>query len=131
MRHPHHDLVRAARRRELDRLVEHRDQHVDALERELLLTEERAAQVLLEALDPGQALQQGAALLGGQRLPEASRLDRAPEPDALGVVGDVLDLVRDRPAVDLAQAWQRLEERVAFDVEPQADAPGCAPVARA
>ena len=51
VRHPDHDLVRAALGRELDRLVEHRDEHVEPLERELLLPEERAPQVLLEPLD--------------------------------------------------------------------------------
>ena len=52
VRHPDHDLVRAGLGRELDRLVEHRDQHVEALDRELLLAEERAPEVALEALDP-------------------------------------------------------------------------------
>jgi len=54
---------------------------------------------------------------GRERLAEASRLDRLPQPDALGVVGDVLDLVRARPHVDVAQPRQRFEERVARDVE--------------
>ena len=52
-----------ALRRELDRLVEHRDEHVEALERELLLTEERAPQVLLEALDLREAAEQRQAPL--------------------------------------------------------------------
>ena len=54
--HADHDLVRARLRRDLDRLVEHRDQHVEPFERELLLAEERAAQVLLESLDLREAL---------------------------------------------------------------------------
>ncbi len=43
VRHPEDDLVRARFGGELDRLVEHRDHHVETLERELLLTEEALA----------------------------------------------------------------------------------------
>jgi hypothetical protein len=35
------------------------------------------------------------------------------------VVGDVLELVRDRPGVRLEQAGQRVGQRVALDVQPQ------------
>ena len=58
-------------------------------------------------------------LLRVERLPEAPRLDRLPEPDPLGVVGDVLDLVGDRARVDGAEERQRLEQRVPFDVEAE------------
>ena len=58
MGHADHDLVRAGGGGELDRLVEHRHEHVEPLDRELLLAEERAAQVVLEALDLGQPLEQ-------------------------------------------------------------------------
>ena len=58
VRHADHDLVRAGLGGELDRLVEHRHHHVEPLDRELLLAEERAAQVLLEALDLGQPREQ-------------------------------------------------------------------------
>ena len=51
--------------------------------------------------------------------PVAARLDRVPQPHALLVVGDVLDLVRDRAAVDLAQARVGVRERLASDREPQ------------
>ena len=51
MRHSDHDLVRAGLDPELDRLVEHRNHHVEPLDRELLLPEERALEVVLEALD--------------------------------------------------------------------------------
>ena len=78
--------------------------HVEALDRELLLPEERALEVVLEALDLGQPLEQQTSFVGGERLPVAAGLDRLPEPDALLVVRDVLDLVGDRPAVDLARA---------------------------
>ena len=56
---------------------------------------------------------------GSSGLPVAARLDRLAEPDALRVVGDVLDLVGDRARVDLAQARQRVEQRLARDVEPE------------
>ena len=114
MGHPDHDLVRARRGGELDRLVEHRHHHVEALERELLLPEERAAQVLLEALDLREPAR-GARMRSSarERLAVAARLDRLAQPDALFVVGDVLELVGDRAAVDLAQRGQRLGERLA------------------
>ena len=56
--HAHHDLVRALLGGELDRLVEHRDHHVEALERELLLAEEPLAQEPLHALDFAQAAEE-------------------------------------------------------------------------
>ena len=59
------------------------------------------------------------ALLGLELHAEAPGLDRLAEPDALGVVGDVLDLVRARAHVDLAQPRQGLEQGLARDVEPQ------------
>ena len=104
VRHADHDLVRPVRGRELDREVEHRHEHVEPFEGELLLAEERAPQILLEALRLGEPPQQRSPLLWWQRLPVAPRLDRLAQPHALGVVGDVLDLVRDRARVDLAQA---------------------------
>ena len=41
------------------------------------------------------------------------------EPDALGIVRDVLDLVRDRPHVDVAQVRERLPQRLALDVQAE------------
>ena len=119
MGHPDHDLVRAVGGGDLDRLVEHRDEHVEPFERELLLAEERLAQVLLQALHLRQATEQRNLPVRRERLPEPPRLDRLAQPDALGVVGDVLDLVGDRAAVDLAQPRQRLEETVPLNIEPE------------
>ena len=62
------------------------------------------AQVLLHALDLGQAGEQPLLLVGAQARAVAAGLDRVAQPDALLVVGDVLDLVRDRPAVGLLAA---------------------------
>ena len=102
MRHAEHDLVAALLRGEPDRLVEHRDHHVEPLDRELLLAEEGPAQVALEAFDLGQALEQAALVVRVERLVVAPRLDHRPQPDALLVVGDVLELVGAGAAVDLA-----------------------------
>ena len=117
--HADHDLVRAGAGGDLDRLVEHRHHRVEAFERELLLAEEGAAEVLLEAFGPRDAIEQPHPLVGGQGLPVAPGFDRLPEPDALGVVGHVLDLVGDRAAVDLAQSGQRLEQRLARNVDAE------------
>ena len=84
--HADHDLVRARLGPELDRLVEHRDEHVQPLDRELLMPEECSPQVVLEDLDLGQPLEEPAALVRRERLPVAAGLDRLPQPDALLVV---------------------------------------------
>ena len=119
VRHADHDLARAGLGGELDRVVEHRQQHVEALDRELLLPEERLVQVGLERVDLGQPLQQRALLLGGKRLAVLAGLDRLAQPHALLVVGDVLDLVGDRAAVGLLQVRQRLGEGVAGHGHPE------------
>ena len=116
---PDQHLVRPGLGRELDGLVEHRHEHVETLDRELLLADERAPEVRLEPLDLREPVEEAPALLRIERASEPPRLDRLPQPDALGVVGDVLDLVRDRPRVDLAEPRQRLEQRLAGDGEPK------------
>ena len=116
---PDENLVRAALRSELDRLVEHRNEHVETLDGELLLADERTAQEGLEPFDLGEPVQQCAALVRRKLGAEAARLDGLPQPDALGVIRDVLDLVRDRPGVDLAQARERVEQRLSRHREPE------------
>ena len=119
VRHPDHDLVGSVLRGELDRLVEHRDHHVEPFERELLLAEERPAQIGLHPLDLGETPEQVAPLVLRERCAIAARLDRLPQPHALLVVGDVLDLVGDRARVCLLQQRQRVGERLGGDVHPQ------------
>ena len=104
---------------ELDHLVEHRDGHVEALDRELLLAQVGLVHEALERVDLGQAAQELALLLVGQRLAERAGLDLLAQPDALAVRGDVLDLVGDRAAVGLAQMRQRVGERRAGDADAQ------------
>ncbi len=116
---PDHDLVRAPGGSKLDREVQHRDERVEALDGELLLPDERAPQVRLEGLDLRESEEESPLLFGRERLAEATRLDRPPQPHALRVVRDVLDLVRDRPHVDLLQPGQGVEQRLAFAREPQ------------
>ena len=69
--HPDHHLVGTRCRDRLDRLVDHDDEHVEPLERELLLPEERPAEVLLEALDLREPREQRSALLGRERPTES------------------------------------------------------------
>ena len=126
VRHPEDDLVSAFLGRELERLVQHRDHHVEALDRELLLAQERTAEVALEALDLGQPFEEAPLLVVVERVPVAAGLDRRPQPDALLVIGDVFDLVRAGAAVDLPQPRQDVGEGLAGDVhaqEPRGDAP--------
>ena len=128
--HPDHDLVRAAGGSQGDRLVEHRHERLEPLERELLLPEERSPQVLLEPLGLGEAVEERSPFFRIEGLPEAPGLDRLPEPDALSVIGDVLDLVRDRARVDGPEERERLEQRLAPDVETEQRRPGSSPGAR-
>ncbi len=114
-----HDLVRAASGGQLDRLVEHRHERVETLDRELLLPDERAPQKGLECLDLCQPLEECQPFLRRQRLAEATRFDRPAEPDALGVVRDVLDLVGDRPHVDVLQPRQRVTQGLSFHRKAQ------------
>ena len=100
-----------------DHLVEHQHHDVEALDRELLLAEERAVQVVLERLDAQQAVEDVAPLVGRQGLRVGARLDGLAQPEALAMAREVLDLVRDRPRVRLAQARQRVGERLAGDEE--------------
>ena len=131
VRHPDHDLARAARGRELDQLVEHRHGHVEALDRELLLPEVGLVHEALERVDLGQPLEQRLLLVVGQRLAERAGLDRLAQPQPLAMRGDVLDLVGDRPAVGLAQvrAAHRRASRPARTCA--GSGPGSSPSARA
>ena len=119
VRHADDDVVRACLRRQLDRLVEHRDHHVEPLDRELLLAEEPLAQEALHPLHLAQPAEERLLLLGGERLPVTARLDRLPQPHALLVVGEVLELVRDRAAVRLRELRQDVGERLAGNVHAQ------------
>ena len=105
--------------RELDHLVEHRDRHVQALDRELLLAQVGLVHEALERVDLGEAAQQRALLLVAQRPAVGAGLDLLAQPGALAMRGDVLDLVGDRPAVGLAQVRQRVGQRGAGDVRAQ------------
>ena len=117
--HADHDLVCAGLGGERDRLVEHRHHRVEALDRERLLAEEHAAQVALHPLHLAEPLEQALLLIWRQRLAVLPRLDRLAQPDAELVLGDVLDLVGDRPAVGLAQARERVGERLGRDIEAE------------
>ena len=113
VRHAEHGLRDAGLRGQHDHLVEHQHHHVEALDRELLLAEERAVEVVLERLDAQQPVEDVAALVGRQRLRVGARLDRLAQPEPLAMAREVLDLVRDRPGVGLAQARERVGERLA------------------
>ena len=119
MRDPDHDLVRTPGGGKLDREVQHRDKRVETLDGELLLPDERAAQVRLEGLDLREPEQERASFVVRKRLAEATGLDRAPQPHALRVIRDVLDLVGDRAHVDLLEPGQRVEQRLALARQPQ------------
>ena len=93
--HADDDLARALGGGELDHLVDHRDGHVQTLDRELLLAQVGLVHEALERVHLRQAAQEGLLLVGRERLAERAGLDLLAQPDALAVRGDVLDLVRD------------------------------------
>ncbi len=74
-------------------------------------------EVVLERLYPEQPVEDVAALVGRQGLRVRARLDRLAQPQPLAVAGEMLDLVRDRPGVGLAQARERIGERLAGNEE--------------
>src|SRR4051812_3128595 len=119
VRHAHDDVVRARLGRELDRLVEHRDQYVETFDRELLLPEEPLAQEPLHSLHLAQAAEQRLLLVCGERLPVAPGLDRLAEPDALLVAGEMLELVGDRAAVRLRELREDIGERLSGNVNAE------------
>jgi hypothetical protein len=100
-------------------LVEHRDRHVEALDRELLLAQVGLVHEALERVDLREAAQELALSRRGPSAAERAGLDLLAQPDALAVRGDVLDLVGDRAAVGLAQVRQRVGERRARDADAQ------------
>ena len=67
VRHADHYLARSVGGGVADDLVEHRHQHVAALDREALLADEGGVQIALEHLDFGQPLQQLALARRGRR----------------------------------------------------------------
>ena len=107
--HADEHLARAGRGGGGDQLVEHRDQHVDPLDREALLPLEGGVQEALEAFHLRQPLEQRAPLLGRQGRAEGAVLGDAVQPGALGEVLDVVVVVADGAGVDLAQAVDRVE----------------------
>ncbi len=131
VRHADDDLARAVGGGELDHLVEHRDRHVEALDRELLLAQVGLVHEALERVDLREPAQQRALLLVGQRRAERAGLDLLAQPGALAVRRDVLDLVGDRAAVGLAQV-RAARRRASRPARRCAGSwPGSAPSARA
>ena len=119
VRHAHEDVAHASVRGQAERLVEHRDQRVEPLDREALRAQERAVDVRLERLGVGEPAEDPLLLLGGQGAAVLARLHPVAQPHALLVVGDVLDLVGDRAAVRLAQVRERLGKGRTRYLDPQ------------
>ncbi len=117
--HAEDDLVGAGPVGEGDDHVEHRHDHVEALDREDLGAEIRFLEEALELEDVDQPVQQALFLVRGHRLAVGAGLDHLAHPDPLLMGGDVLELVADRRAVGVAHPRQRLEQRFAGDADPQ------------
>ena len=119
VRHPDHDLLGAGPPAERHQLVDHRDHRVEALDREQLLAQVGLLEEALELEHLGEPREQGALLVRVERRAVGAGLDHLPQPHALLVRGEVLDLIGDRAAVGLAHPRQRLEQRLALDPDAQ------------
>ncbi len=119
VRHADHHLAGARIGGALDGEIEHRHQHVHALDREALVAEIRLVEEPLERLHLGEPLEQPLLVGGGHRLPIGAAFDLLAEPDALFVRGDVLDLVRHRAAVGGLKVRQRFGQRAPGYRDPQ------------
>ncbi len=84
---------------QLDDPVQHRHQDVQTLDREALLAQVTAPEEPLESLDRGQPVEEPGLLVSGESNAVLPGLDGPPQPGALLVVVDVLDLIGDRAAV--------------------------------
>ena len=109
MRHAHHHFPVPALGLTADRLIQHRDEHVRALNGEALLAGEGPVQELLERLDLRQSLQKLALLRGRSPDPEAPRLRRVAQPRPLLGIMDVVVVVAGCIAVDAPQRPDRLQ----------------------
>ncbi len=115
--HPEDDLLGAGAVGEGDQLVEHRDDGIEALDREHLLAQVGLLEEALELEDVDQPAQQAAFLVVGEGPAVGAGLDHLPHPGALLVGGEVLELVGHRPAVGLAQPRQRLQQGFPRDAD--------------
>ena len=119
MGHPQDDLVSARLPGQGDREVEHRHQHVEALDRESLLAEVGALEECLERLHVGQPCEQRPLLFGGEGPPVIAGFDLVAQPGAFPVAGDVLDLVGDGSRVGRAERGQHVGERLAWQLDAE------------
>ena len=92
-----------ARRAARDRLVEHRDERVDALDREALGVHVRAAEEPLQPVDLAQSHEQLFPLVADERCGDLAVADRATEPLALVLFAEMVELVAERAAVEVAE----------------------------
>src|SRR5258705_247909 len=78
--HANHDHLRTAAHAASDRLVEHRNEGIEAFDRESLDVDIGATEEALEAIDLGEALEQRLLFVVGQRRGCATRFNRRAKP---------------------------------------------------
>jgi hypothetical protein len=108
VRHADHGLARGLVGGQVQCPVQDGHQHVEPLDAEALMTEVVAVEKALQPVHVRQLGEQRLLVLFGERVPVLPGLDHAPQPHALLVARDVLDLVGDRAAVDLPQAGEHV-----------------------
>ena len=100
--HAHHDLFCLLLSRGFDGCVEYGHEHVQPFDAEPLVPEVRPVKKCLEALNTNERTQQPALRVLRKGSAVFARLDDAAEPHALLMCRNMLEFVRDRPAVRLA-----------------------------
>ena len=119
MGHADDHFARALLGRQLEHQVEHRHQEIDAFDREALLAQVRLVEEALERFHRDESVEQSELLLFRHRLAVRARLDHLPEPDPLGVIADVLDLIGDGTAVRRLQVREHVRECRSGDGDPE------------
>ena len=114
MRHAEHEFLDAGATALLQQVIEQRDQHIGAFEREALLADEFSVQVALDALRRGQLGEQVAALLGRKAVLHAAELKLILQPQPLVAIRDVREFRADVSTVDHLQAPDDLAQRRAL-----------------
>ena len=103
MCHPQEHLTGAVPAGDPEDLGQHREHHIEPLDREALLPQVGSVEEALQALDPHQTSEEPAGPVRGQRLSVSSRFDVIDQPIPLGGVLHLIQLVADAPAIDLLE----------------------------
>jgi hypothetical protein len=113
VRHADHHAPSSSSRGARDRLVEHRDENIDAFDGEALRIHIRAAEEALQSSHFAEALEQRGALVRRERRGDLTVANDLTEPFALVLLAEVIELEADAAAVQIAQLCDDVGRRAA------------------